>query len=101
MIPQLNVLMERSSKGVKAELLPLVRLEGVGRARARILFNSGLKSIEDLKHAPVEKLTQLPLIGSKMAKRIKEQVGGFVKSEKWKRLEKGEAQEQQSLAEYY
>jgi helicase len=101
LLPQLNMLMERSAKGVKSELLPLVRLEGVGRARARILFNSGLKSIEELKHAPIERLTQLPLIGPRVAKRIKEQVGGFVKSEQWKKLEKGETPEQQSLSEYY
>ncbi len=99
--PHLNMLVERSAKGVKVELLPLVRLEGVGRARARILFNSGLKTIEDLKHAPVERLTGLPLIGPKVAKKIKEQVGGFVKSEQWKKLGKEETPEQQSLTEYY
>ncbi len=99
--PHLNMLVERSAKGVKVELLPLVRLDGVGRARARILFNSGLKTIEDLKHAPVERLTALPLIGPKVAKKIKEQVGGFVKSEQWKKLGKEETPEQQSLTEYY
>jgi len=99
--PRLNMLIERSAKGVKTELLPLVRLEGVGRARARILFNSGLKTVEDLKHAPVERLVRLPLIGSRVAKRIKEQVGGFVKSEEWKKLGKEEAPEQKSLKEYY
>ncbi len=101
LMPKLNMLMERSAKGVKTELLPLVRLEGVGRARARILFNSGLKTTEDLKHATVEKLTSLPLIGSRVAKKIKEQVGGFVKSEQWKRLGKEKTPEQQSLTEYY
>jgi helicase len=101
LVPRLNMLMERSAKGVKAELLPLVRLEGVGRARARILFNSGLKTIEDLKHAPIERLTQLPLVGPKVAKKIKEQVGGFVKSDQWKKLNNQETPEQQALTEYY
>lgn len=101
LVPRLNTLMERSAKGVKAELLPLVRLEGVGRARARILFNSGLKTLEDLKHAPIERLTKLPLIGSRVAKKIKEQVGGFVKSEQWKKLGKEEPAKQQALTEYY
>jgi len=100
LVPKLNVLRERSAKGVKVELLPLVRLEGIGRARARILFNSGLKTIEDLKHAQVDRLTALPLIGSRVAKRIKEQVGGFVKSEQWKKLGKEETPEQKSLTEY-
>ncbi len=98
---KLNLLKERCSKGVKTELLPLVRLKGIGRARARILFNSGLKTINDLKQAPIEKLTKLPLIGSRVAKRIKEQAGGFIKSEQWKKLDKEEIPEQQSLAEYY
>lgn len=98
---KLNKLMERSANGVKVELLPLVRLEGIGRARARILFNSGLKTVDDLKRAPVERLVGLPLIGSRVAKKIKEQVGGFVKSEQWKKLGREETPEQQSLSEYY
>jgi len=93
--------MERVEKGVKAELLPLVRLEGIGRVRARILFNSGLRTIEDLKTAPIEKLTSLPLIGPKVAKKIKEQVGGFIKAEEWKKLKKKKTLEQQALTEYY
>ncbi len=101
LVPRLNMLMERSAKGVKAELLPLVRLEAVGRVRARILFNSGLRTIDDLKHAPIERLTQLPLVGPKVAKRIKEQVGGFVKSDQWKKLNNQETPEQQALTEYY
>ncbi len=101
LLPKLSMVMERCAKGVKSELLPLVRLEGVGRARARILFNSGLKTIEDLKHAPVDRLTALPLIGARVAKRIKEQVGGFVRSEEWKKLSKEETPEQKSLGEYY
>jgi helicase len=99
LVKNLKTLIERTSKGVKEELIPLVRLEGIGRARARILFNSGFKTIEELKHAPINKLTRLPLIGSKIAKRIKEQVGGFVKSEQWKKLGK-KTSEQQSLAKY-
>jgi len=93
-------LTERVQKGVKAELLPLVRLKGIGRVRARILCNSGLKTIKDLKIAPIEKLTSLPLIGPKLAKNIKEQAGGFIKSKEWKELKKGKAWEQQALTEY-
>jgi helicase len=101
LLKNLAELMDRVEKGVKAELLPLVRLEGIGRVRARILFNSGLKKVEDLKTAPIEKLTSLPLIGPKLARKIKEQVGGFVKSEEWKKLKKKKALEQQALTGYY
>ena len=101
LLKNLAALMDRVEKGVKAELLPLVRLEGIGRVRARILFNSGLRTVDDLRTAPIEKLTSLPLIGPKLAKKIKEQVGGFVKSEEWKKLKKKKTLEQQALTEYY
>jgi helicase len=92
--------MERIEKGVKAELLPLVRLKGIGRIRARLLFNSGLKTIEDIKKVPLEKLTSLPLIGPKLARKIKEQIGGFVKAREWKKLKESKEWEQQALTEY-
>jgi helicase len=93
-------LMERVEKGVKRELLPIVRLEGVGRARGRILYNAGYKTLEDIKHAQLEDLMKLPLIGPKLAKRIKEQVGGFVKKEIWEKIEKGEEWKQKAITEY-
>jgi helicase len=100
MLRNIDRVMERIEKGVKAELLPLVRLEGIGRVRARILHNAGLKTLDDLKKAPMEQLTALPLIGPKLAKKIKDQVGGFIKAEEWKKLKKGEEWEQRALTEY-
>jgi len=100
LLPLISELTQRVKKGVKKELLPLVKLEGIGRIRARILYNAGLKSIEDLKHAKIEELTRLPLIGPRLAKKIKEQVGGFVKKDEWKRLGKGEEWQQKALTEY-
>ena len=99
-LKSLNLVTERIEKGVKAELLPLVRLEGIGRVRARILYNANLKTIDDLKKAPFEKLTNLPLIGPKLAKKIKDQVGGYIKAEEWKKLKKGEEWQQRALTEY-
>jgi len=98
-LPQTNELRERIEKGVKKELLPIVKLEGVGRVRGRILYNAGYKTIEDIKYASVENLISLPLIGPKLAKKIKEQVGGFVKKESWEKLEK-EEWKQKALTEY-
>jgi len=100
LLSHLAKLMVRIEKGVKPELLPLVKLDGIGRARARILYNSGLRSTDDLKRAPLPKLTELPLIGPRLAKKIKEQVGGFVKADEWQRLKKKETEQQRALTEY-
>jgi helicase len=99
-LPQTLALRERVEKGVKKELLPIVKLEGVGRARGRIIYNAGYKTIEDIKTAHIEDLMNLPLIGPRVAKRIKEQVGGFVKKETWEKLNKEEAGKQKALTEY-
>jgi NAD-dependent DNA ligase len=60
-----------------------VALEDVGRVRGLIIFNSGFETVEDLKHASIEELTALPSVGPRLAKKIKEQVGGFIKKEAW------------------
>jgi helicase len=79
-------LVERVSKGIKRELLPIVAIEGVGRVRGRIIFNAGYQTVEDLKHASIDELTNLPSVGPRLAKKIKEQVGGYVKKDKWESL---------------
>jgi helicase len=99
-LPQTLELIERVEKGVKKELLPIVKLEGVGRVRGRILYNAGYKTIDDIKIAKLEDLVNLPLIGPKLAKKIKEQVGGFVKKEAWEKLEKEDEWRQKALTEY-
>jgi helicase len=98
-LPQTNELLERVEKGVRKELLPIVKLEGVGRVRGRILYNSGYKTIEDIKVAKLDDLTNLPLIGPKLARKIKEQVGGYVKKQAWEKLEE-EEWKQKALTEY-
>ncbi|MCD6263718.1 DEAD/DEAH box helicase [Candidatus Bathyarchaeota archaeon] len=96
---RLSRLRDRVKYGVKEELLPLVRLRGIGRVRARVLYNSGLRTLEDLKRVPLRRLVEIPLIGAGMAKRIKEQVGGVVEEEEWRRLSEREA-EQRALTEF-
>jgi helicase len=93
-------LVERVSKGIKKELLPIVQLEGVGRVRGRIIFNAGYQTIPDLKHASIEELTNLPSVGPRLAKKIKEQVGGFVKKETWENLDKADEVTQKGLFEF-
>jgi len=91
----------RIEKGVKPELLPLVSLDGVGRARARVIFNSGLRTIEDIKRAPVSKLVGLPLFGAKVAHKIKKQVGSSVETTELQSLEnKKEIKKQRALTDF-
>ena len=73
LLPLLS-LRKRVKHGVKEELLELARIKGIGRVRARILFNAGFKRLEDIAKAEVSRLASLPLIGSSLAKRLKEAV---------------------------
>jgi helicase len=101
LLPHISKLTVRIEKGIKPELLPLAALDGIGRARARILFNSGFRSLDDLKRAPLPKLTGLPLIGPKIAQKIKEQVGGIVKEQEWQSLKnKKETEKQRAITDF-
>ena len=95
----LRKLRDRVRYGVTDKLLPLVRLRGIGRVRARVLYNSGFPTVASLKRAPVSKLVEIPLIGPRLAKVIKEQVGGVVDEDEWKRLETASS-EQRSLTDF-
>ena len=99
-LPLTLELNERVSKGIKKELLPIVKLEGIGRTRGRILFNAGYRSIEDIKRATMDELTNLPMIGPRLAKKVKEQVGGFVKKEKWEQLGTEDEWKQKALSDF-
>ncbi len=68
-----KILEDRMETGVKPELLPLVKLEGIGRVRARNLYIAGFKSIEDIRRASIEDLMKVPSIGMAIAQRILEQ----------------------------
>ncbi|MEZ0344988.1 MAG: DEAD/DEAH box helicase [Infirmifilum sp.] len=72
---KLAVLSKRIEHGVKEELLELVSLKGIGRVRARNLYNNGYKSLIDLVMASEEDLAKVPGIGRTLAKSIKKQLG--------------------------
>ena len=100
MLPHVLEVNRRVEKGVKKELLPLVKLEGIGRVRGRIIYNAGYKSAEEIKKASLNDLANLPLIGPKLAKKIKEQIGGFVKKETLEKLDREAEWKQKALTEY-
>ncbi|HJW97132.1 MAG TPA: helix-hairpin-helix domain-containing protein, partial [archaeon] len=62
----------RIKYGIREELLPLVVLKGVGRVRARTLYNNGLRKLDDLRKVPLESLERI--ISPKIAREIKEQL---------------------------
>ncbi len=96
---KLEHLRDRVRHGVSEKLLPLVRLKGIGRVRARVLYNAGFTSISVIKRAPLQQLVALPLIGPRVAKSIKEQVGGLVDEDEWRNLTKAET-EQKALTDF-
>ena len=59
--------------GIKEELIPLVKLQSIGRVRARRLYNSNIKDIGDLRKIDISKLTKI--LGEKIAFSIKKQLG--------------------------
>jgi len=66
----------RMKHGIRSELLPLVRLRGIGRVRARRLFNNGITSPDEIKKAGMERL--VPILGQKTAEKVMAEAGGTV-----------------------
>ncbi len=63
----------RMRYGIKKELLDLIRLRGVGRVRARIMFDNGIKTVSGIREdESQEKLKKL--LGKELAKSIIEQL---------------------------
>lgn len=66
----LQILNIRVSNGVKEELVELVKVKGVGRVRARALYEAGIKTIKDLAEASPTKIANLRGFGIKTAEEI-------------------------------
>ncbi|MBN1502833.1 hypothetical protein JW930_04770 [Candidatus Woesearchaeota archaeon] len=63
----------RLMHGVKEELLPLTKLRGIGRVRARRLFRNKIRDLGDIRKADIALLSQI--VGKETALKIKEHVG--------------------------
>jgi helicase len=63
----------RVRSGVKEELLPLVALRGIGRVRARRLFNNGIMSPEAVREAGIDHIASI--IGRGIAEQVFTQLG--------------------------
>ena len=74
-VRKVRPLMTRIRYGVKEELMDLVSFRGVGRSRARILFNKGIRTRSDVMATPYETLAAIPRIGPSLARSMKDQTG--------------------------
>ena len=73
---KIRPLLTRVRYGVKQELLELVSFRGVGRTRARILFDHNVRCASDIISMDQRALADLHRIGPSLAKSLKEQAGG-------------------------
>ncbi|MEM3832025.1 MAG: DEAD/DEAH box helicase [Thermoprotei archaeon] len=67
----LNKLYKRLADGVKEELLELVRMPGIGRVKARLLYNYGFTSLEKLASAKDSEILKIPGIGPETLRSIR------------------------------
>ncbi len=74
-VSPLQELRSRVKYGIKHELLELVNLRGIGRIRARMMYDQGIRGIMDLYNIPLVELARIPTIGTSIASSIKHQLG--------------------------
>ena len=70
-LSEIDALRSRIVYGIKEELVDLVKVKGIGRIRARILFKNGVKTTEDLSKISIERLAKIDKIGPVIAENIK------------------------------
>jgi helicase len=72
---KLWLLRQKVASGVREELLELAALKGVGRLRARMLYQAGFTSLQKLHDdGTLESLRTVPTIGERTATKLIEQV---------------------------
>lgn len=74
LLEELANLRKRIVYGIKEELLDLVRVKGIGRIRARVLYTHEIKNLDDLARIHTKKLADIDKIGSTLADKIKSEL---------------------------
>jgi helicase len=64
---RLRILNLRVKNGVSEELLDLVRIQDIGRKRARVLYHNGIRSVEDVVSNPAKVKS---LLGEKVGEKV-------------------------------
>jgi len=70
LISELNKIGIRIKNGVKEELIDLLKIRGIGRIRARKLFDSNIKTVEDFEKLEKDKVKEI--VGRNIQKNHKE-----------------------------
>ena len=86
-------LAERVEFGASSELLDLIQIRGIGRVRARKLYNAGFRDMEALRAAEPKEISNI--IGTKVALKVLKQIGTDVTGE-----ETEDKEEQRSLGDF-
>ncbi len=73
-VHKVNSLKLRVRFGIKTELISLIQFEGVGRIRARALYDAGIINANNLAETSESKLAAIPKIGLVLARKLKRQV---------------------------
>ncbi len=76
MAKDIDLVALRVEHGIKKELLELIGIKGVGRVRARRLFDAGIKGSDDVRSSTVQRLSSVHGIGRVLALAIKNEVLG-------------------------
>jgi len=92
-VKELNKLRIRVKNGAREDLLPLLKLKGIGRIRARKLVSNGFKDLISLKKTDLSSLSQI--LGNAVALNVKKQLGEEVKE-----IKKGARKGQLSMMKY-
>lgn len=74
LLEEISSLRMRVAYGVKEELVELTRVRGIGRVRARRLFEHGIRTLEDLRRIPADRLASIDKIGAAVADNIKSEL---------------------------
>ncbi|MEM1800211.1 MAG: DEAD/DEAH box helicase [Desulfurococcaceae archaeon] len=71
---KLETLTQRIEKGVREDAVELASLRYIGRVRARILIQHGIRTLRDLANTPRHKIESLPKLGPRVVDEIYKQL---------------------------
>lgn len=74
LVHEIQNLKIRMKFGIKEELIPLIYFQGIGRIRARALYDAGIINAEKIDNTSESNLAAISKIGPALAKQLKEQI---------------------------